>query len=126
MKLIITDSISKTEFHPLEKIFNLEMVKIAARKSLSGLADNIKNSVKMPGTILNKVYLTSSSGAGRSVFLIRIDEQNSFLVIMKTKKDKSIGENMTIKNTEFKKLLEKNLSLIINDIGKGHYSEYEI
>ncbi len=33
---------------------------------------------------------------------------------------------MTIKNPQFKKALEKNISLIINDLERDRYKEYEI
>ena len=44
MKLIITNAVNKTEFEPLKKVFHLEIMKTAAKKSLQGLGDNIKNS----------------------------------------------------------------------------------
>ena len=42
MKLILTASIKEVEFEPLIKTFPLESVKIAAKKALQGLGDNIK------------------------------------------------------------------------------------
>ncbi len=126
MKLIITNSINKFEFEPLKKAFSLDVIKIAARKSLHGLGDSIKNSFKIPATSLSKIYLTSSAGAGRAVFLLQIDKEKSVLVIIRTKKDKQIGTNMTIKNPKFQKVLDKNLNLIIRDIEQGRYSEYDV
>lgn len=126
MKLIITHSIAKAEFEPLKKIFGLEALKFAARKSLQGLGEKIKSSFKISATSLSKVYLTSAGSAGRAVFLLQINEDKSVLVIIRTKKDKQIGANMTIKNPKFQKLLDKNLGLIITDLARGHYSEYEI
>jgi len=126
VKLIITDSIEKAEFEPLKKVFGLEIIKSAAKKSLQGLGVGIKSSYQIPSTSLSKIYLTSAGSAGRSVFLLQIGKEKSVLVMMRTKKDKQIGANMTIKNPKFKNLLDKNISLIISDLERGHYSEYDI
>ncbi|MCX6734334.1 MAG: hypothetical protein NTZ25_00295 [Candidatus Peregrinibacteria bacterium] len=126
MKLIITDSIYEKEFKPLELIFPIDLMKLAAKKSMCGLGENIKNSSKIPSTILKKVYLTSSGGAGRAIFLLQIGGENSFLVILRLKNDKKVGENMTISNPKFKKVLEKNLDLIFEEIKQGRYREFEI
>lgn len=126
MKLIITDSINKAEFEPLKKTFGLEIIKVAAKKSLQGLGDKIKSSFKIPATTLSKIYLTSSGSAGRAIFLLQINREKSVLVIIRAKKDKQIGFNMTIKHQKFQKILDKNLSLIISDLEKGLYTEYDI
>lgn len=126
MKLIITKSIAKSEFEPLKKTFGLDIIKAAAKKSLQGLGDNIKNSFKIPATRLSKIYLTSSGSAGRAIFLLQINKEQSVLVIIRTKKDKQIGVNMTINNSKFQKVLDKNLSLIIADLERGLYSEYTL
>lgn len=72
MKLIVVDSIYEKEFKPLEWVFPIDLIKMAAKKSMCGLGENIKNSSKIPSTILKKVYLTSSGGAGRVVFLLQV------------------------------------------------------
>ena len=126
MKLILTASIKKVEFEPLKRIFPLETVKVAAKKSLQGLGDNIKSSTKIPKTVLKKIYLTSTGGAGRAVFLLQISSLKSVLVMIKLKNDKQIGANMTINNPKFKKVLDKNLDLILTDLENGNFEEYEL
>ena len=126
MKLILTASIKKVEFEPLKRIFPLETVKVAAKKSLQGLGDNIKSSTKIPKTVLKKIYLTSTGGAGRAVFLLQISSLKSVLVMIKLKNDKQIGANMTINNPKFKKVLDKNLDLILADLKNGNFEEYEL
>ncbi|MBI5152654.1 hypothetical protein HZA39_03910 [Candidatus Peregrinibacteria bacterium] len=126
MKLILTASIKEAEFEPLKKVFPLEIVKVAAKKSLQGLGDNIKCSTKIPKTVLKKIYLTSTSGAGRAVFLLQISSQKSVLVMIKPKNDKQIGANMTVKNPKFKKILDKNLDLILTDLANKNFEEYEL
>ena len=126
MKLVITTSISEDEFEPLRKTFSLEVIKIAARKCLEGLGENIKSSTKISGTILRKIPLTSAGGAGRAVFLLQISAQKSILIMIRLKNDKQIGENMTVKNPKFRKALDRNLALAIRDIENGNFEEYEL
>lgn len=126
MKLIVTHSIGKIELKPLENTFPVEALKAAAKKSLSGLGENIKNTKKLSATTLNKVYLTSTGGAGRAVFLLQISSEEAVLVMIRLKNDKQVGANMTVKNPKFEKVLEKNLDLILSDLKTGSFVEYEL
>lgn len=126
MKLIVTNSIGKTELKPLANTFPIEAVKAAAKKSLSGLGENIKNTKKLFSTTLSKVYLTSTGGAGRAVFLLQISAETSVLVMIRLKNDKQVGANMTVKNPKFEKVLEKNLDLIFADLKSGNFIEYDL
>ncbi|MBI5413601.1 hypothetical protein HZA42_04605 [Candidatus Peregrinibacteria bacterium] len=126
MKLVITASLKETEYEPLRKKVTLEILKKAARKSLEGLGDNIKNSKKITGTLLNKIYLTTPGGAARVVFLIQISENQSVLVMIRLKNDKKVGSNMTVDNPRFRAILEKNLDSILRDLNLGMYEVYEV
>ena len=126
MKLIITNAISKTELEPLKNIFNLEIIKSAARKSLLGLGISIKSSIKIPATSLSKVYLTGRGGAGRVIFLLITEKLECILVMIRAIKDKQIGVNMTVDNPKFKETLDRNLGWIIEDLKRGDYSEQVI
>jgi len=126
LKLIITSSIKKVEFEPIKKTFNIDVIKIAAQKSLQGLGEKIKSSSKIRGTCLRKVYLTSTAGVGRVVFLLKIKNKKSVLVMVKLKNDKKIGSNMTIQNPKFKKALNKNLDIILEDLKSGDYEEFDV
>ena len=126
MKLILTAAIKKAEFESFKKIFQLENIKVAAKKSLQGLGDSIKSSTKIPKTVLKKIYLTSTGGAGRAVFLLQISSQKSVLVMIRLKNDKQIGANITVDNPKFKKVLDKNLDLILRDLTNKNFEEYEL
>ncbi|EKD63604.1 MAG: hypothetical protein ACD_51C00248G0002 [uncultured bacterium] len=126
MKLIITASIKKVEFEPAKSIFDLDIIKTAAKKSLEGLGDTVKSSNKIPSTCLKKVYLTSSSGAGRVIFLLKLNSGKSVLVMIRQKQDKKIGANMTVQNPNFVKALDKNLDIILDDLQKGKYEELDL
>lgn len=126
MKLIITGSIRKTEIEAVREVFPFSVIKLAAKKALRGLGSIIKSSEPIKGTVLKKIYITGTSGAGRSLFLLQINSDKAVLVMLKNKKDKKIGANMTVKNANFKKLLEKNLDLILSDLRKKDFDEYDI
>lgn len=126
MKLIVANSIEKIELKPLASTFPLEAVKAAAKKSLSGLGENIKNTKKLSATILRKIYLTSTGGSGRAIFLLQVSSEEAVLVVIRLKNDKQIGANMTVKNPKFEKVLQKNLDLIYSDLKNGNFIEYDL
>lgn len=126
MQLIITHSIKKFELNPASDHFSLDAIKASAKRVWEGLGEDIKNPIKISETKLKKIYLTSSSGAGRAIFLLQIPNQKSVLVMLKLKSDKKIGSNMTVKNKNFRKALEENLDLILADLQSGNYDEYAI
>ena len=126
MKLVLTASIKKAEFEVLEKTFSLDVIKVATKKTLEGLGKEIKSTIKISSTTLKKIPLTSAGGAGRAVFLLKITDKNAVLVMIRLKNDKKIGVNMTVKNPEFKKALEKNLSLVVSDIENGNFEEFDL
>lgn len=126
MSLVITNSIRKSELEPLEKNFPFEVIKIAASKALQGLGDEIKSSVRIPSSCLKKLYLTGKGGAGRAIFLLKINPAKIILIMLRAKNDKQIGANMTIKNPKFAKVLEKNIDTIFDELKYGNYTEYAI
>jgi len=126
VKFILTTSIKKSELKPVERVFSLEVMKLAAKKVLDGLGKDIKSSVRIPASSLKKLYLTSTGGAGRALFLLRIDVNKVALVMTRLKNDKKVGANMTIKNPYFKEALEKNLFLLISDVENGDFEEFEL
>jgi len=126
VKLVLTASIKKAEFEVLEKTFSLDVIKVATKKTLEGLGKEIKSTIKISSTTLKKIPLTSAGGAGRAVFLLKITDKNAVLVMIRLKNDKKIGVNMTVKNPEFKKALEKNLSLVVSDIENGNFEEFDL
>lgn len=124
MSLIIPHSLKKSELFPNGELADIEIIKEAARKAEGGIGTTIKASLKLRATTLKKLSLTSSHGAGRVIFLLQIKEKkNSILLMLRSKNDKEIGENMTIANKKFKKVLEKNIDLMLKDLEKRNYEE---
>ncbi len=126
MRLVITDSIFVSEFESFQRLFNLDCIKEASKKALQGLGKTIKNSNKLKGSILKKINLTSTAGAGRAVFLIIVENGDCVLVVVRHKNDKKIGFNTSIENPYFEKLLNKNLDLIIGDLENNNFKSYNL
>jgi hypothetical protein len=123
--LYICKSIYKNELKFLEKEIPLEKIKEAASKAKKGLGINIKGS-QIKETKLIKIYLTTIKGAARLIFLLMINKEIYIPVILRLKKDKLIGENITIKNKFFENLLSKNLDLIFEDLKNNEYIKYQL
>lgn len=126
MKLLVTESIEKSEYQPLKKKVSLETLKKAAAKSLLGLGDTIKSSHKISGSVVKKLYLTSSGGPARAIFLLQINADTTILAMLRMKNDKQIGANMTVDNPAFKKVLDRNFDNIFRDLRAGKYSVIEL
>lgn len=126
MKLVITNSIYESEFLPLSDVFTIAVIKAGARKSLLGLGTVISGSRKISGTVLKKLKLTSTGGAGRVLFLIQINKETAVLLMLRHKNDTDIGENMAITNPRFKKKLDKNLDRVAQDLQHGNFQEFKL
>jgi shikimate 5-dehydrogenase len=126
--LRICNSIFKKELEPLFKNFSLEDIIKAARKVKKGLGVSLGKS-DFPNTQSIKFKLTGKGGAGRAIYLVTIKEGKRdvvYLAMVKLKKDKKFGENLSLKNKEVKKEYHKNLDLIINDIKSKEFKDYKI
>ena len=121
--LIICKSIQIKELKPLEHYFDIKAIKSAAIKAQKGLGDIISSPIKNSHII--KIYLTGKP-AGRICFLIFTKQGDIVPLILRLKKDKKIGKNMSIQNSSFKKILKKNIKLALNDIKTDKYTEIEL
>lgn len=126
MKLILAKSVELREFNQYKDIFSLDTIKEAARKALQGIGNKIKNPFKISSTCLYKIYITSTGGAGRAIFLVLIKQDNAVLALLRMKKDKQIGFNMSMSNTKFKNLLGGNLSRIMKDLEIGDFKVFDL
>jgi len=126
MRLVISKTIREIELDPLKKQISFEELKDVARKSLLGLGDTIKSTQKIPGMVLKKMYLTTVGGAARSIFLLQLDKKATVFVMLRLKKDKRVGENMTVNNPEFTKALQRNLGVVLSDIDSKQFDVIEL
>lgn len=112
----------KREINPLLKYFSKGDVKKYVEKARNGLATEIKGST-IPETKLLKVYMTGKNGAGRMIVLIYIRKDYYIPVVVRLKKDKIVGINLSKGSQDFQNLLEKNIGLIIEDLKEGNFDE---
>lgn len=115
-------SILKKEINPLLKYFSKGDIKKYVEKAERGLATEIKGST-IPNTKLVKVYMTGRGGAGRMIVLIYVKKDYYLPALVRLKKDKIVGMNLSKGNQAFQNLLNKNLSLIAQDLGEGSFNE---
>lgn len=122
MRIILCHSILKKEINPLLKYFLKGDIKKYVEKAERGLATEIKGST-IPNTKLVKVYMTGRGGAGRMIVLIYVKKDYYLPALVRLKKDKIVGMNLSKGNQAFQDLLDRNLSLILQDLGNGSFDE---
>jgi hypothetical protein len=122
MKLIIPNSVKKLDL--FEKIFTLQILKKAARKSLLGLGKKIK--LPENNLLISKINITTKSVAARALYLVQLKDEIAVLILIRKKSDKLLGQNMSIQNSQLEKVLSKYLDLIYNDLSTNSYQEFEI
>lgn len=122
MRIILCHSILKKEINPLLKYFSKGDIKKYVEKAERGLATEIKGST-IPNTKLVKVYMTGRGGARRMIVLIYVKKDYYLPALVRLKKDKIVGMNLSKGNQAFQNLLNKNLSLIAQDLGEGSFNE---
>ncbi|MFA6305972.1 MAG: hypothetical protein WC651_04610 [Candidatus Gracilibacteria bacterium] len=122
MRIILCHSILKREINPLLEYFSKGDIKKYVEKAERGLATEIKGST-IPNTKIVKVYMTGRGGAGRMIVLIYVKRDYYLPALVRLKKDKIVGMNLSKGNQAFQDLLNKNLSLIVQDLGEGNFDE---
>lgn len=122
MKIILCHSILKKEIKPLLKYFSKGDIKKYVLKAAEGLGPELKGS-NIPNSKLVKIYMTSRQGAGRMIVLIFINKNYYLPIILRLKKDKLLGTNLSSKNQVLQDLLEKNLNFVMQDLKNGNFEE---
>lgn len=97
--------------------FPKEILLKVAIKTAKGLGKKIGG---VGDGVLLKNSLTGKGGAGRVVFLFLKNKEEITFLLLALKKDKKIGENITLKNAAVKKEIEKNLDLVAKDAAKDN------
>lgn len=77
------------------------------------------------GTKLIKIYATTVGGARRMVHLVDAASGDVFFLFYRTKNDR-IGENITIRNPEFKKKLQEYLVILFEDLKDDNFDVMEL
>jgi hypothetical protein len=122
MRLVISKAICQKEFGQ-EHVPELHVETIKRSCSVN-LATAIKGYGLPKGSQILKVYATSPEGTRRVVHLLMVDQETLFLLFYRDKKD-AVGANITIKNPDFKKQLQKHLRLLDKDLESEAFEVWE-
>src|SRR3990172_11144466 len=118
MDLLLPISIIGTEIHPLRGRFSLSTVIKSAKKVSKGLGISLPGAPQ--GAKFIKTKITSSQGAGRILFLVKLEESYLLPLLLRSKNDK-VGFNMSPQNILFLRQVRKNLDLAMEDIAAGDF-----
>lgn len=122
MKIILCHSVLEKEIKPLLKYFSKGDIKKNVLKTVKGLGSEVKGS-SVSGTKLVKVYMTGKGGAGRMIVLVYVSREYYLPVVVRLKKDKIVGSNLSKGNKGFQDLLERNLDFVMKDLENGDFEE---
>lgn len=123
--LVLTRFIANHELKPLERYLSLADVIVGAKKVIKGLAIETKPPRSLPGLRFFKVRLGSSQSARMIVFVVA-ENQKIFPLIIRLKKDKTLGINMAMNNPALVKQMNINLDWVLQDIENQQYQEFNI
>lgn len=123
MAIIISHRIRRKEFK--KGIIEQNDLQVIFRGFKEGIFTVIKGESLPKGSRLIKVYATTVAGARRIVYLVDVASNDAFFLFYRNKNDK-IGQNITLNNPEFRKLLHVYLNLLDTDIEAGTVDVYKI
>lgn len=123
--LILSRYIAKYEFKPLQRYFSIDNLIDGARKVIKGLGQEITPSKQNKGFRFFKVRIGSHAEGRMIVFVV---SQNGKVVplLIRLKKDKKLGMNMSANNPYVVDQVDKNLGHVIEDIESKDFEEFEI
>lgn len=121
--LLLTKYIAKHELAPLSRFIDLEDVLDGAGKALKGLAAEVKAPSNAGGFRFFKVRVGKKNGARMIVFLVT-ESRKVVPVLIRLKKDKIFGMNMSMNNEKVVDQLTKNVYRILDDIESEEYEEF--
>ena len=119
--LVLSDYIVKHELKPLKRCFGLRDLMIGAKKVLSGLGQEVNFNADYN---FFKVRIGSRVKGRMIVFVVA--NKKVVPLLIRLKKDKKIGMNMSANNTAVVEQVDRNLQNVIKDIEKGNFQEFEI
>jgi hypothetical protein len=121
--LILTDSFLKKELKPLGKYYTVSDIKktvLKINKNVVYLSNlGYKNGKLLKLRLVGKV-------AGRLIVYIFTQKTAVVPLVIRLKKDKIFGENLSLNNKKGKALIVKMLDLAMEDIKHGHYRKESI
>lgn len=122
--LILTEYIAKHEFWPLKRYFNINDLIAGARKAIQGLGQRVAFSNKADFHFF-KVRI-GNKPKGRMIVFVVAENQKVVPILIRLKKDKKMGMNMSAQNKNIVEAVDKNLGCVIDDVEKGKFKEFEL
>lgn len=122
--LILTEYIAKHEFGPLKRYFNIDDLLGGARKVIQGLGQSVAFSNKTDFRFF-KVRI-GNKPKGRMIVFVVAENKKVVPLLIRLKKDKKIGMNMSSRNKNVIEAVDKNLGCVIDDIKRGKFKEFEL
>ncbi len=121
--LVLTQYIAKHEFGPLQRFLKIDDVITGSKKVLKGLAVEIKPPQKISSFRFFKVRIGKDNNS-RMIVFVATENGKVVPVLIRLKKDKIFGMNMSMNNPEVVDQINKNLEHILDDIEKKRYQEF--
>lgn len=121
--IILTDSFKKRELKDVAVYFTLADIKSAViRIQSSGI--EMKNA-GFRDCKLFKVRI-GSKPAGRMIVFVQVQHNYFIPIVIRLKKDKVFGENLSLQNKKAKELIIRNIYLALEDIQDEKYERIEL
>lgn len=120
MFLILTESFLKRELKPLKKYYTIEDIKKTTKKILVS-SIRLSNLGYKEGELM-KLRITSRT-VGRIIVYVYKQKDLVVPIVLRLKKDKIIGENLSLNNTKAKTVILDMMDRIMNDISNGDYKK---
>ena len=120
MFLILTKSFLKRELKPLRKYYTVEDIKKTTKKIPSSSISLSRLGYK-EGKLI-KLRLVSKT-AGRIIIYVYKQKELIIPVVLRLKKDKILGENLSLNNTKAKSLILDMLNKTMDDVKNGDYKK---
>ncbi len=110
---------------PLGKVFNVSDILVGAKKIIKNLAIEIRH----PGDGMSfrffKVRI-GKKGDGRMIAFFTTANGNVVPLLIRAKKDKQYGENMSSSNKFVTQQIKKNLLRVLEDIRDNRFEKFDI
>lgn len=121
--LILSKYIIKHELKPLSKYFSIDDLIDGAKKVIKGLGQEV-NPSKVPKSY--KFFKVRIGGRvkGRMIVFIVAGNQKVAPILIRLKRDKKIGMNMSTSNPHVVELIDRNVQRVIKDIENGNFEEF--
>lgn len=123
--IIVSDFIAKHELKPLEQRLSMKDIIVGCRKVSANLAIEIKPPAKLSSARFFKVRIGKHTKARMIVFIV-MDNQNIVPLLIRQKKDKIWGMNMSANNPQVIAQLKFNLDNVIEDIKNKRFKEIHL